>query len=486
MYRRPPRKKELLKRILIDTAMVLTILSLVTVLIFVILGYRLDLNNGKLERSALLQFNSDPAGARVVIDGEDVGIKTADKYTVDEGVHTFIVKKDGYEQWQKTLNIKAGTLTWLNYIRLIPVERPIDIVANYKTVRASLFSSTGNRLAVQADDSKPSFQVVNLTGDEIKTTDISLSTDLYTSATGKHTFSLNQWDASGRHLLIKHTYSKTKIEWLTVDTQDVRNNKNITKLLDIAIESPVFAGNSGNILFAITDGDIRKLDLSAGTISRLLVPDAKSFKLYGTNVITYVGVSQSNKSKLVAGLYRDGDSSPHVLRTVDASTKGFGIATTRYFNDDFVAISEGKRVDILSGDYPAPNSSDSSSLTLYDSFEMDAAVDNLSFSPEGYYLLAQAGVDFTGYDIEHRTVSPFTIEKINNQVPRVFWFDDNHLWSSHGDKLSLYDFDGTNAIVVNKMLNGQGAALSTNEKYIYSVDKSLSGGYQLQRVKIIL
>lgn len=465
--------------------MVLIIGIIVTILIFIILGYRVDINNGRVERSALLQFKSDPSGAMVLVDGVDTGIKTADKYAIVEGVHSFQVKKDGYEIWQKTLDIKAGTLTWLNYIRLIPTSRPIDAVSNFKSLKATLPSLNGDKMAIQQDDTKPVFQVANLKSDGVQVSDINLSTDLYTKADGKHTFLVYQWDESGRYLLIKHSFSKTQYEWLTVDTQDVAKSKNVTKLLDIAIETPVFSGTSGNIIYALSDGDIRKLDLAAGTISRSLVANVRSFKLFGTNVITYIGFTQASKPKQVVGLYRDGDSSPHVLRTVDSATTSLNVATAKYFNDDYLAISEGNKVDILSGEYPASGSKDSSSLSLFDSFTLDADITNLSFSPEGFYVLAQSGMNFVGYDIEHEAANKFSVAGDKKSTISLEWLDENHLWSSYGDKLTMYDFDGTNLIVVNKMLYGQKMTLSTDEKYVYSIDKTTSG-YQLQRVKIIL
>jgi len=469
MYRRPSKKKEIIRRTLVYTAMTLVVLVTVAGLIFVILGYRIDTDNRRVERSSLVQYKTTPSGAS--------------KSTVIEGVHKFEMLRDGYETWQKTIDIKAGTLTWLNYARLVPKNRPVVSVANYPALSASLGSYESQTIALQTDATLPSFRLVDVSSDDIKTTTIKLPTTAYSEANTPnvtHSFRMDSWDTGGRYLIVEHNYGDKK-EWLVVDTHDTALSKNISKLLDVDISKVVFSGTSGNILYALTGGDIRKLDLSAGTMSRPLVSGVSSFEIFKTDVITYVGISASEASKRVVGLYRDGDASPRILRTLSsAANVPVHVTTSHYFNEDYIAISEGSQVDILSGKYPT-STTDMPKLI---GFNVDANVDKLSFSPTGFYLIVQSGAKLTSYDIEHKLVSTATISGTAT-ADYVKWLDDDHVWSIVDGLLVMRDFDGANAININTASSGFDTMLTQNDRFIYSVGKTTTG-YQLQRVRLIL
>lgn len=487
MFRRPSKKLLRIRRVIVSIVMILAVLVIVTGTILFILGYRLDGDRGRLEQGALLQFDSTPSGAFISIDGKVTGARTASKQSVLAGSHTFIVTRDGYNPWAKSLNLKAGTLTWLDYIRLVPTELKPQTVASYANVYGEKASPDLRTLIIQEKADVPTFQLIDLRSEEIKTSAISLASDDYSDAgvAGvQHVFSLDQWDEGGRHILLKHTYNG-KLEWIVLDTQDVGSSVNVSKLLSIGLSDLNFSGTSGNILYGLTDGVIRKLDLSAATISRGLVTNAKSFELFETNVITYAGINPSNSAQQVAGVYREGDESPHILRTVDSLDTPLSIDATRYFSDDYVAIAEGLKVTVLKGRYPSSSQAETSSLQSFAEFTASANVDALSFSPSGDFLIAQSGLTFIGYEIEYERQTNATIETSETQPKTLQWLDDAYVWAIYDGHLSIREFDGTNTHVIAAVEPGFDVTLSQNGRFLYSISKS-DGIYHLQRVKMIL
>lgn len=489
MYRRPSKKKQLVQRIALYTAMVLAVLGIVTGLIFLILGYRFDADNGRVEQGALLQFATQPAGATIQVDGKTINIRTPGKYTVLAGSHVVVMQKDGYETWQKTVNARAGTLTWLNYARLVPKNRPTQSLTQYATMAASLASPDGKYIALQQDAAQPRLDIVDIRNDNIQSGQIVLPATIVTDIATPgvvHGFTLERWDTGSRYLLVSHTYGDKK-EWLTVDTRDVAASRNVTTLLDLDIQSAVFAGTNGSILYALSGGDIRKLDLSAGTISRSLISRVASFDLFETNVITYVGIDANDATKRVLGLYREGDSAPHVLRTVSsAADVPIRIATTRYFNQDYVALSEGSKVTVLYGKYPESGSDDTSGLAEFYNFDFTSNVDRLGFSPAGDYLLVQNNSAFMSLDIEHQNVASSSISADPGAVVAPLqWLDNDYVWSSFGDQLTMREFDGANVNTINPVVAGQTVTITENGRWMYSIGKTETG-YSLQRVRMIL
>ncbi|MDB5162178.1 MAG: hypothetical protein JWM52_686 [Candidatus Saccharibacteria bacterium] len=487
MFRRPTKKQLLIRRIIVSIVSVFAVLVIMTGAILFILGYRIDSEKGSLEQGALLQFDSTPSAAMVTIDGKTLGPRTATKQTVIAGTHSFIVSREGYQDWTKTLTVKAGTLTWLDYVRLVPKNLQIEKISSYSSLYGEKASPDYKWLLMQEKADTPTFQLVDLRNQQAHTTSISLPSSVYSeagTADVQHTFTLNQWDEGGRYVLVKHAYAD-KSEWIVIDTQDVASSVNITRLLSIGLKEVKFSGTSGNILYGLTDdGVIRKLDLGAATISRGLVTNVSSFDLFETNVITYIGIDPVDATKQVAGVYREGDESAHVLKRNAVGTPLL-IDATRYYSDDYVAIVDGLKVSILKGRYPTSSADEATSLTSYATLTAPAAVDQLSFSPEGDYVIVRSGLSFKSYEIEHQRETDAKVETSESKAYTLNWLDPAYVWSVYDGHLSIREFDGTNVHVISASEPGFDATLSQNGRYLYNITKS-GETYQLQRVKMIL
>ncbi len=57
---------------------------------------------------ATLQIQSDPAGARVTIDGQDLGTTPIQRYRVRPGQRTLRLELEGFQPWQQAVSLKAG------------------------------------------------------------------------------------------------------------------------------------------------------------------------------------------------------------------------------------------------------------------------------------------------------------------------------------------------------------------------------------------
>jgi len=464
--------------------MTLAVVVVVPLITFFMLGYRIDTSKGNIEQYAFLQFNSSPSGATVSVDGAIIGFKTPTKTSTPAGKHVVVMWRSGYEKWQKTVSVKPGTLTWLNYALLVPKDLTVKSVANYASVYSSLASSKGDYMLVQPLADKASFSLVDISSDTARSTDLTLPASLYTQAADS-TFRLEKWSDNERYALVSHKYGD-KTEWLVVDTQNLSQSKNATKLFDLALTNVEFADDSGNTLYALDGSDLRKLDLGAATISKPLVSNVTSYSVYiKSKVITYVGVNGSNKSQRVAGVYRNGDDSPYVMKTVsgDASIP-LNITTTNYFNDNYIAMSYGKEVEILGGSYPNTTSDNANNMKKIESFKSKVDISNLSFSPTGKYVFVQSGAYFASYDLEYQNLVESSLIG-NGNVSPVRWLDENHVWTERNGKLTIYEFDGANAHTINSVVEGQAATLTNNGRFLYSIGTSKSG-YQLQRVRMIL
>lgn len=482
MFRRPSKKQLLIRRVIVYTVMTLAVLVIVTGSILFILGYRLDSDKFRIEQGALVQFESVPSGADVTIDGKAISSRTPSKQTILGGSHSFLITKDNYEPWAKTVAVTAGTLEWLDYVRLVPKVLTTETIQTYNSVYAEKASPDYKTMVVQEKASEPTLQIVDVRSQQTRTSKITIPGSVYTSAS-KHVFTIDQWDKGGRYLIVKHDYG-SNTEWLVVDTENVNDSVNVTRRLSVSLQDLQFAGTNGNTLFGLADGSIRKLDLSAATISRALVSNVKSFEMFETNIMTYVG-TDSNNTKQVAGIYRDGDESSHVLRTVASLKTPFRIDTSRYYSDDYVAISEGLKVTVLKGRYPTSSQDETTSLKQVAEFKTQANVESLSFSPVGDYLIARAGLTFVSYEVEYNRITKATVETKEAKARDFAWLDEAYVWVVYDGHLSIREFDGTNAHSIMPMTAGYDAMLSPNGRYLYGMVKD-GNTYRLQRVAMIV
>lgn len=67
-------------------------------------GYRLNIPDRQIKRTGVLTVQSEPSNAQVYINGDDVG-RTPKSRTLDVGIHNISVKKDGYVEWNKEVEI---------------------------------------------------------------------------------------------------------------------------------------------------------------------------------------------------------------------------------------------------------------------------------------------------------------------------------------------------------------------------------------------
>lgn len=467
--------------------MVISVIAIVAGIILFILGYRIDSLNGRLEQGALVQFDSRPNGAKVTIDDVSTGLQTATKRSILAGTHDFLVEKDGYRPWTKTLDLQAGTLTWLDYIRLVPNDLVKQTVRTYDSVVGVKTAPDLQMILVQQKAEVPTFDLVDIRNKDVRSTSISLPAELYSGANTEglvHTFTLGTWDDSGRHILVKHTYG-TSEEWIVMDTEDLASSVNVTRLLGLPTTDLQFAGTSGNTLYGLTNGDIRRLDLSSETISRALVTKATSFHMYNNTMLTYVGEDPTNASQRVIGLYRDGDDQPSVIKATADTTARLAIDTARYHTSDYIAYAENDTVTVLQGKYPNSDQTANNTMSVVAQMQLPSAVDSLSFSPEGVYVLAQAGTTLKSYEVEHLRTNTATIEGNATQPEIMKWLDKAYIWSTYDGQLSIREFDGTNRNIIMPAAAGLDATLSQNGRYLYAMNNT-DGTFRLERVTMIL
>lgn len=483
MYRNPSKRQQTFRLIAVYSIMVAAVLVLVSFVTLLMLGYRFNIDDGRLEQYALLQFSSSPSGAIVSIDGYPINSKTPNKATVKSGVHDIKIWREGYKTWTKTIDIKPGTVKWITYPLLIPEDINIETVQTYEKIYDSLSSDDKEKIIIQEIESKPVFNLVEIDSDEARSSVLTINQSILMVAQ-KHSFKIYQWDSSGRYVLIKHN-ADDKIEWIVLDTQNVNLTKNLTKIFNIPISQIDFVSSNGNRFYVLSNNTIRELNLDSETISKSLVEQVASFNYYENSKAIAFKSKPNNKNLVNLGIYVSGDERAAIIKSVSSKNIN-NIVTSEYFNENYIVMSDGGNVTIMSGSYPSSSSDEANSLKEFAKFKLDYDIKELLFSPSGQYILAVNGNEYATYDLEYQKLNQSTISKDKvSQSVNLKWLDNNYLWSDNTSQLIIREFDGQNSHVINSVIPGQSVAITKNGRYIYSFSK-LNSKIQLQRARIIL
>ena len=487
MHERRSRKKEITRRILVYTIMTLTMLALLVVLTYRILGYQFNFSTRTIERTGLVQYDSFPRGAWVQVDGKRYE-QTRTKNSVLPGVRQFSMRLNGYHDWQKTLSIEAGTVTWLSYARLVPVEKNI-VEAGTMGQLESIQQSPDRRymfgVRTGSDGSLESVLVDVRDSRQPKTTVSLLPTETLTgfsegSDATQHELSVVRWDNASRHVLLKHVYTGTVHgnEWLWVDRENPEAVVNLSTLTNLAV-TDVQPGKDGEVYILQENGDVRRLTISNGTMSRPLLAGVSSFGMYNASTMYYAGI-QNEKS--IVGVWRDSWTVPTIIRT-SAGQEPPRIAVSNYFYQDTVAVSDGATVTIYRGTLPT-SVRDKETLieNVFATFTLNRPIERLTISSNGRFIVAEDEQGFVTYDLELKSVSQQS-QKHNGS--NIQWLDEYHIWRvNNTGMLLMQEFDGVNSYELMP-IDGRYTALLTHDgRYVYGFIRGEDGNVTLQRLSM--
>lgn len=482
------KRKKRIQLSFIYTVMVLAIVCLVSVLALLIQGYRMNWYSGRVEQGGLVQFDTHPDGAYVQADQVQLGSRTPSKITLSAGEHTITMRRDGYHDWTKTVQVKQGGVLWLDYARLVSTNARQTKSLTMNSIDDSIASDNDKYLAYTEEGLTTQIKLVQLSGDVAKETAIVLdSTAVTESEEGTvEALSLEKWDKDSRFILLKHTYNTDKSEWLLLDTQGSHELKNITKTLGVAIEKIEFSRSDSRKFYVLTDaGDVRLINLGNDTISGPLVSNIADFSLFSDTTLAYTTHLDETTKRRSVGYLTLSTSTPRTVRSyADDGSQALHFRIGEYYNENYFVISYGPTIDILEGSLRASDSKTAVSFESVATLTVPDGVEALDFSPaEHRFVYGYNKSSVFTYDLE--LLQSATVELSTPLTRDVEWIDSHHFMLTHDKTLYLYDFDGANKqAITQEARDNLPVVLSPNQKYIYSFIGTESG-VALQQTKLV-
>lgn len=460
--------------------MTLTVLLLVALLVFIMLGYRFNRDTSTIQQGGLVQFASRPIDAKVTLGTAKLGDLTPSKITVNPGNYNVTMERQGYKSWSKNVDVHAGKVLWLNYAQLVPNDIKTEQLTKFATLAGVKSSPNGDRYALLTDATKPVITFVDVTGDTPKQTTLTIPGNVL-PADKTPTFELLSWANDSDRMLVKMSYEAT-VEYVLIDRRDNNSAVNVSTSYEKDIVEPIFDPRSSERLIIRTSkGDVRIIDTGNDSLSSVIASSVTAMSLYGNDAILFVqSIAEGGQS---VGYVSLGSNEVREIKRIATADKTL-IALSNYFSEPHIAISTGTHLDVFKAkSLPSSQDNTAISMTSVYSATLPAPVDYLSVRSGGRFVIAQyaGGVQTYDNELNKQTLTSFKAPIAGE----LRWLDGYHFYVTNGSNLEVMEFDGANPHQVTALTTGFDAVQSDNGTFIYTI-ASTDAGFALQRSRMIL
>ena len=455
--------------------MPVVIVSIATVFVMLVQGYRFNPNNNQVFQAGLVQFGSRPTGATVTVDGAELANRTNTRINVRSGLRTIAMQREGYVSWQKSVTVQPGRVLWLNYVRLVPETITTEAVYSYDTVASSLVHRSQHLYGVQPNRAQPTWETIATT-DEFRRTSATIPSSVYT-ARKNLTFRALEWSRSDRYILFDARSGNNR-EWLILDRSSPSDSINISKLTSLSISSVSFAKQDDRWLYLVSDKKLYRYDRRNNTLSSALAQNVVWYEQSAEGVVVF----RSERGDDVSVGYVSPNASTSKIVSVPGSSNPDDVKYILYDREHYMALLEDNKLVIWRVTLPSSDSNDTSQYTPIATLPVPATVKQLTSPGDTQFIVAHGKNEMIGYDLDQKR----SFESLLKDSDQPVWIDGHHVIDSTDGTLVLRDYDGSNnrPIVGNVPANSP-AVFSSNNRYLYTM-RETADGLELVRSQLIL
>lgn len=447
------KRRQSAKIIISETIMVLAVVITVTILAFIVSGYWLN-SDFKVERNGLLQISSVPTGADIYIDGDSSWLqRTNTSKVLSSGEHSVKLTKDGYDSWQKTINISEGLLYRIHYPRLFLQNRTPESLLDVTGTTLATTSPDHNSLILINNTTEWAF--INLDSDEIKPEPIDIS-QIFSSVslapdatTGLFTGTIQdiKWDYDGTHALFKTNNTDTT-EWVLLDVKNPTKSINLTKEFGANFNEIQILDNSSNNLLVVRNGNLHKIDVSGKSISAVLAENVTNFDHYNNEVV-FSATTTSEAPVNYIGFLKLGDDK---ITTLEETNSPALVTLSRFYDDKYITVLSDRLVSLYKKE----------DFTKIKDFELTFQPTSIKVGHNGEFITMPLGNQIATLDMEAMSVTEW-----QPSGTRFGWIDNDMVYTVADNSLIVYDFDGYNQRALASSVSEHFPAAITNNKWLY-------------------
>lgn len=444
-----------------------------TIVLYQAYGYDYNARTGEVVQNGFVFVNAAPVTANIFLNGQNRG-QTDTRIDTPAGEYSLELQANGYRNWKRDFSLEGGKIQRLTYPFLFPNDLKTTDIQLFASRPSLVTQSLDRKWLLTSDPANfQSFNLIDTTASTPIATTISLPTGLIKNSGSNHNFELGEWATDNRHVLLKHIYDGGQ-EYVLVDTETPASSINVSNTLAVAGQAIALRDKKYDqyYIYNTTDKSLKTANLSNKT-GVLYLSDVLAFKSHGSDVMAFVTAVGASEGKVWLKI-REGDG-VYSLRQVPTSDN-YLVDIARYENSWYVAggSTQDQRVYIFKNPVAA-SKRDNNRLPVPVAVLRSAGVPTfLSFSENTQFIALQNGKEFSVYDAEtdrqYRYDSGLSVDPAN----KALWMDGHRLSLVAGQKVNVFDFDGTNKQELSPALENAQVYYDQNWQNMLTLAPSLS------------
>lgn len=480
----PKKRRRHTIQLFIGYALVATAIALATaILIYYAYGFGVN-RQGDLVQKGLVFVSSQPSGATLDVNSKRVN-NTNTKLNLSAGDYTLVIKRDGYMDWRRTIQVDGGDVSHYVYPFLFPKElKPRQLKTYDANPRLTTQSPDRRWLVVQPlIDDETKFEVFDLSKnqDEVGVAaPFTVPQALVTTSTAPTRWKVLEWSSNNRHILFKRFYTADdveKSEYILVDRQRPEGSYNLSRELNIDATATDLAlldkKPDTYYIHNKTTGELSSANLENPAPKKVL-SDVVAFKSHGKDTIVYITAKNAPEGKVFARLHDD--SQEYTLRALSASDT-YLLNAARF--DGSWYIVAGTKAENRAFIYKDPalqivRGKDKKAGALF-ALRVDDPND-VSFSANAQFVALQNGKAFHVYDIDNEQAYRYSAKSpVDTPQLKAAWMDGNRFTYASNGKQIVFDYDNINHRTLVPTSATYEAAFDRNYKYLYTFTARADG-----------
>ncbi len=470
--------KQLRHRIILLVGYVLVAIAIAIgaiVLLYQAYGFGVT-RNGTVTQNGLTFFSSQPHPASIYANNKLESVATNTRLVLPAGIYHMKLARDGYRDWQRTIELDGGSVEHFDYPFLIPKSLTTKKLQTV-TGQPSLVTQSPDHRWLLVDPggaSLANLELYDLKNPTRPAVDISLPADLLTKASASETWQLGEWSDDNQHVLLQHNYDG-KVEFVLVDRVAPQQSLNLNKTLSTNPVQLTLKNKKYDQYYAY---DASTATLLAGSLKTTFTPllqHVLAYKSYSDDTLLYATSSDAPAGKALVKLRIGNQTS--TIRSLPASAT-YLLELTKYSDVMYVAVGDNTANRVYIFKDPAGQLARLPDHAVVPAQVLHVPQPNyLSFSNNAQFIVTANGNRFGVYDIENKVGYNYTVPApLDQPQAHATWMDGDRLMMVSGGKLAIFDYDGTNLQTLTGADSDYVAAFAPDYKTLYAWTPAATAG----------
>lgn len=451
----------------------IAILMSIYLLLQLSFGFRVD-KNGKVIQQGVAFFSSEPNPAQIFANGELKNKQTNTRLSLPSGIYDIKLRREGYRDWQRSINLEGGRVAHYDYPLLIPNElKPKNLQPVFDSQPGFMSQSPDKRwLLVEQPGSLTTFQVFDLKNPDKPSTVISIPESIVTNSANS-TLEVSEWAGDNEHVVLKHLFDG-RSEYILIDRTKPEESVNLNTTLGLSPPQLSLINKKYDLYYLfdpstqVLQKNSLKEPVPVPVLSRVI-----NFQSYSDDTILYATGSDAPAGKVAIRMKRGDKTYP--IRSLPAGST-YLLDLTGYSNKLYVVAGASSDSKTYIYRDPIGQLNERPGSALIPSQVMHVTRPNyLKFSTSAQFIMTQNANEFAVYDFENKIGYHYnTAEVIDAPQTHATWMDGNRLSYVSQGKIVMFDYDYQNVQTLVAASSSYAPAITSNYKFLYALKPSAS------------